>query len=63
FKVPFSVNLGLINAHSLLLDLPLMGIAMLGALSGRKLVPYTGTHFFRDCGGETAVLATWIFVL
>ncbi len=57
FKVPFSVNLGLINAHSLLLDLPLMGIAMLGALSGRKLVPYLNQEMFETLALIFSVIA------
>ncbi len=38
FKVPFNVQLGLINADSLRISLPLAPFAILGALSGRLLI-------------------------
>jgi uncharacterized membrane protein YfcA len=38
-KVPFSVHLGLINARSLALDVPLALCAVAGALGGRRLLP------------------------
>jgi uncharacterized membrane protein YfcA len=38
FKVPFNVQLGLINAESLRISLPLAPFAILGALSGRLLI-------------------------
>ncbi|MFD6418716.1 sulfite exporter TauE/SafE family protein [Streptomyces sp. NPDC060194] len=38
FKVPFSVGLGLIDAHSLLLDAALVGFVIAGAFLGRACV-------------------------
>jgi uncharacterized protein len=40
FKVPFSANLGLINTHSLFLNLVLMPLIVAGALSGIRLVKF-----------------------
>ncbi len=57
FKVPFSVSLGLINAHSLALDLPLMGLAMLGAIFGKKLVPHFNQQLFETLAIGFSVLA------
>jgi hypothetical protein len=46
FKVPFSANLGLINAASLQLDLPLMAVSMAGAAFGKQLLPYINQRAF-----------------
>ena len=46
FKVPFSMHLGLINPLSLLLDLRLAPVAIVGALSGRALIPHIDQQLF-----------------
>jgi uncharacterized membrane protein YfcA len=46
FKVPFSSQLGLINPASLLLDLKLAPVAVVGALVGRALIPYIDQALF-----------------
>ncbi len=46
FKVPFSAGLGLINSASLLLDLKLAAVAVVGALSGRALIPFIDQALF-----------------
>ena len=46
FKVPFSSQLGLINPASLLLDLRLAPVAVVGALAGRALIPFIDQALF-----------------
>lgn len=46
FKVPFSYSLGLINPASLRIDLPLIPFAVLGALSGRAIIPHIDQKLF-----------------
>lgn len=46
FKVPFSVNLGLINGASLLLNLKLLLPVLIGAVFGRWLLPYINQRVF-----------------
>src|ERR671933_2533353 len=46
FKVPFSAQLGLINPASLLLDLRLAPVAVVGALAGRALIPFIDQALF-----------------
>ncbi|MDF2440791.1 MAG: uncharacterized protein JWN98_1775 [Abditibacteriota bacterium] len=58
FKVPFMANLGLVNARSLALDLPLMATAMGGALFGRKLLPYINQQLFESMALGFTVLAS-----
>ena len=46
FKVPFSAQLGLINPASLLFDLKLAPVAVVGALAGRALIPFIDQALF-----------------
>ena len=46
FKVPFSYGLGLITPASLGIDLRLAPVAMIGALSGRAIIPYINQSLF-----------------
>jgi uncharacterized membrane protein YfcA len=46
FKVPFSVQMGAINAHSLLFDLKLAPLVVVGALTGRWLIKYVDQKAF-----------------
>ena len=46
FKVPFSFHLGLINPASLLLDLKLAPVAVVGALSGRAIIRFIDQALF-----------------
>jgi len=46
FKVPFSVNLGMITLPSLLFDLKLAPFAMIGALCGRALLRHIDQKVF-----------------
>jgi uncharacterized membrane protein YfcA len=46
FKVPFSYSWGLINPASLAIDLILAPFAVIGALSGRALIPYINQRLF-----------------
>ena len=46
FKVPFSYSLGLINAPSLAIDLPLAPFAMIGALFGRAIIKHIEQSLF-----------------
>lgn len=49
FKVPFSSYLGLINPSSfLLIDLRLAPVAVVGALSGRALIPFINQALFEN---------------
>ena len=58
FKVPFSACAGLINARSLLLDAPLIGCSVAGALWGRKLLPRINQKAFEAIAlGFTALAA------
>jgi uncharacterized membrane protein YfcA len=52
FKVPFGVDLGIINARSLAFDVPLMACSVVGALWGRKILPRLNQAVF-----ETLALA------
>jgi uncharacterized membrane protein YfcA len=53
FKVPFMVNLGLINLHSFTGNLVLVPLVFLGALIGRKLLPKIDQKLFEN-------LALWL---
>ena len=55
FKVPFSVQMGLINPHSLFLDLFLAPFAVGGALVGRLILPRLRQEVFE---GMTLVFTT-----
>jgi uncharacterized membrane protein YfcA len=57
FKVPFSWKLGLINPASLSVDLMLAPLAVAGALSGRKLLPYIDQRLFEGLALSTTFLA------
>lgn len=57
FKVPFSMDLGLINAESLGLNLPLAAFAVGGALFGRKLLPHINERLFETLALAFAILA------
>ena len=46
FKVPFSVNLGLINPLSLKLNLALAPFVLVGAFGGRRLLPHLPQKLF-----------------
>ena len=46
FKVPFSINLGLINSHSISLNLKLLPAVLAGALFGRALLPHINQRIF-----------------
>lgn len=46
FKVPFSINLGLINRDSFDLNLKLLAPVLVGALFGRALLPYINQKAF-----------------
>jgi uncharacterized protein len=57
FKVPFSMNLGLINAETLRLDLMLAVFAVGGALFGRGLLPYLNEKLFESLALAFTVIA------
>ncbi len=57
FKVPFSVSLGLINPHSLPLDLILGPFAVLGALSGRMVLRHLNQKLFERFALSFTLLA------
>jgi uncharacterized membrane protein YfcA len=57
FKVPFMTNLGLINKNSLLANVPLLGCAIVGALFGKKLLPYINQQLFETLALVGTVLA------
>lgn len=57
FKVPFMVNLGLINAESFKLNLLLAPTVFGGALLGRKLLPRINQRLFEDLALLLSVLA------
>ena len=64
FKVPFSAGLGLINVHSLLLDLSLSPFAVVGALAGKAIIRHINQNlfaglalFFALVGGLNLVLS------
>jgi uncharacterized membrane protein YfcA len=46
FKVPFSINLGLINWPSFVLNLKLIPPVLIGAIFGRLLLPYINQRLF-----------------
>ncbi len=46
FKVPFSINLGLINWSSFVLNLKLIPAVLVGAIFGRWLLPYINQRIF-----------------
>jgi uncharacterized protein len=46
FKVPFGVNLGIINADSLLLNLKLFPVVVVGAIFGRYLLTFIPQKLF-----------------
>lgn len=63
FKVPFSHNLGLINAHSLAVDLSIVPALAIGALGGRKLLPMINQEYFeRIALGLTVVAALKLLI-
>lgn len=63
FKVPFSAHLGLINAASLRLDLPLAFCAVGGALFGRKLLPHINEKLFETLALGFTILAAFRLLL
>ena len=46
FKVPFSWHLGLLNLPALRLDLMLLPFAILGAFTGRRILPHINQRLF-----------------
>jgi uncharacterized membrane protein YfcA len=57
FKVPFSVNLGLITLPSLLFDLKLAPFALVGALCGRALLRHIDQKLFENLALTLTALA------
>lgn len=57
FKVPFSLQLGLISSSSLALDLRLFPLAILGAIGGRALIPYINQQLFEGLALIFTVIA------
>lgn len=57
FKVPFSWHLGLINTHSLPLDLIFGPVAIVGALTGRAIIKYIKQSVFENLALVLTVLA------
>ncbi len=58
FKVPFMVNLGLINGSSFMLNLALAPAVLVGALAGRKLLPKINQRVFENLALTLAVVAS-----
>jgi uncharacterized membrane protein YfcA len=59
FKVPLSHHLGLINLHSLSLDLALAPMIIIGALGGRKLLPVINQQYFEWIALALTVVAAF----
>lgn len=57
FKVPFHIDLGTINPHSLLLDAALIPVAWIGALGGRKILPRINQRLFENIALAFALVA------
>jgi hypothetical protein len=57
FKVPFSINLGMINWKSLPLDGILAPCTVIGALAGRALLPYINQRVFESIALGFSALA------
>jgi uncharacterized membrane protein YfcA len=57
FKVPFMMDLGLINAESLLLNLWLAPLVIVGALAGRKLLIKIDQRLFENLALGLSALA------
>jgi uncharacterized membrane protein YfcA len=57
FKVPFMVNLGLINAHSFTLNLWLAPAVFAGAFVGRKLLASINQRLFENLALGLSALA------
>lgn len=57
FKVPFSINLGLINGASFVLNLKLIPAVLAGAIFGRLLLPYINQRLFEVIALGFALLA------
>lgn len=57
FKVPFSINLGLINSASFILNLKLIPAVLVGALLGRYILPYINQRVFELIALGFALLA------
>ena len=57
FKVPFSIDLGLIDTAALPIDLALAPLAMAGALSGRMLIRFIDQSLFETLALVFTVLA------
>lgn len=62
-KVPFSIQLGLINAESLVISAALVPGIVLGALVGRRLVLGMSRALFENLAlGATAAAGVWLLV-
>jgi uncharacterized membrane protein YfcA len=57
FKVPFMVELGLINRSSFGLNLALAPAVFVGAMAGRKLLPKINQRIFENLALTLAVIA------
>lgn len=57
FKVPFSINLGLINWPSFILNLKLVPTVLAGAVFGRLLLPYINQRLFEAIALGFALIA------
>ena len=57
FKVPFMVELGLINSGSFMLNLALAPAVFVGAILGRKLLPVINQRVFENLALTLAVIA------
>ncbi len=57
FKVPFSLQLGLISPTSLAVDLWLFPLAIIGAIGGRALIPYINQQLFESLALIFTVIA------
>jgi len=57
FKVPFSINLGLINRDSFGLNMKLIPAVLVGAIFGRLLLPYINQRLFESIALGFALFA------
>ena len=57
FKVPFMLNLGLINAHSFSLNMWLAPLVFIGALAGRKILVKIDQRLFENLALGLSALA------
>ena len=57
FKVPFMMNLGLINAHSFALNMWLAPVVFVGALAGRKILVKIDQSLFENLALGLSALA------